>query len=214
MIFMNKKIDYSLYLVTNNKDKTEEEFLNIIEEAAKGGITVLQIREKNLPLTEYLEIGKKVQDIAKKYNIPFIVDDNVAIALDLKADGVHVGQSDLEASEVRKIIGPDMILGVSAHTVEQAQKAEEDGADYIGSGAVFTSPTKLDATSITFDDLRNIADSVNIPVLVIGGVNENNIKELKDTHIDGICVVSAIMESENPKLASENLKIEFEKIKK
>ncbi|WP_409198570.1 thiamine phosphate synthase [Methanobrevibacter acididurans] len=210
---MDKDIDYSLYLVTNNKNKTEDEFLNIIEKAAKGGITMLQVREKELPLTEFLEIGKKVQKIAKKYNIPFIIDNNVAIAMDLEADGVHVGQTDIDAAEVRKVIGPDMLLGVSAQTVEQAKKAENDGADYIGSGAVFPSPTKPNAPHISLQDLKNIADSVNIPVVVIGGVNESNVKDFKGTNIEGICVVSAIMESKDPEFTSENLKKEFDAIK-
>ncbi|MBX7077246.1 MAG: thiamine phosphate synthase [Methanobacteriaceae archaeon] len=209
---MDKKIDYTLYLVTNNNNKSEEEFLNIIEEAAKGGVTMIQIREKELPLTEFLEVAKKVQNIAKKYDIPFIVDDNIAIALDLEADGVHVGQTDLDAGEVRKVIGPDMLLGVSAQTIEQAQKAESDGADYIGSGAVFPSPTKPDSPHITCEDLKNIVNSVDIPVVTIGGVTEDNVKELEGTGISGISVISAIMESEDPQLSCENLIKEFEYI--
>lgn len=197
------KIDYSLYLVTNNSED-ENKFLNTIEEAIKGGTTIVQIREKNIETLDFYNLALKVKKITSKYNIPLIVNDRIDIALAIEADGVHVGQSDMPANVARKLIG-DKILGVSAATVEEARKAEEDGADYIGTGAVFQTSTKKDATSISKEELKNIINSINIPVVAIGGINLENAEELKNTGISGFSVVSAIMESDNPKIASEKL---------
>lgn len=206
------KIDYTLYLVTNNKNKTEEEFLKTIEESIKGGVSLVQLREKKLNETEFLKIASKLKKILKKYEIPLIINDNVKIAKKIDADGAHVGQNDLEAKKARKILGKNKIIGVSAHNIQEAKKAEEDGADYIGCGTIFKTPTKKDATTLTKQDLIDVVNAVNIPVVYIGGITEKNVKELANTGIKGVSVVSSIMESENPKISSENLKKEIEKI--
>ena len=205
-------MDYTLYLVTDNKNKTEEKFLNTIEESIKGGVSLVQLREKKLKHDEFLNIALKVKKLLKKYNVPLIINDNVEIAKEIDADGIHVGQDDLEAKKVRKILGNDKIIGVSAHNIKEAKKAERDGANYIGCGTIFKTYTKSDATLITKDELNNIVNTVSIPVVYIGGIKEDNIKELKNTGIKGVSVVSAIMESENPKLSSEKLRKEIERI--
>ena len=205
-------IDYTLYLVTNNKNKTEEEFLNTIEESLKGGVSLVQLREKNLNHDQFLKIGIKTKKLLQKYETPLIINDNVEIAKELNATGVHIGQDDTDAKTARKLLGKDKIIGVSAHTIQEAKKAEEDGADYIGCGTIFKTPTKSNATYITKQNLIDIVNSVNIPVIYIGGITENNIKELENTGIKGVSVVSSIMESKNPKISSENLKKEIKKI--
>ncbi|OWT33874.1 thiamine-phosphate diphosphorylase [Methanobrevibacter sp. 87.7] len=207
-----KDIDYSLYLVTNSKDKRNQEFLNIIEESIKGGVSIVQVREKELDLIPFYEKAKAVKEITDKYDIPLIINDRLSIAIALGADGAHVGQDDIDGALARDILGPDRILGISAQTVEQAKKAEEDGADYIGCGAVFTTNTKKDADSVSIEDFKKIKESVNIPVIAIGGIKTENVKELKGTGADGISVVSAIMNAEEPKKASEKLLEEFKKI--
>ena len=197
-------LDLSLYLVTDKSDNVEE-FLNTIEEAIKGGVSVVQIREKTAETLDFYNLALKVKEIITRYNVPLIINDRVDVALAIDADGVHVGQSDMPCDITRKLIGPDKILGVSAHNIKEAKKAEKDGADYLGSGAVFPTPTKDDANRITKKDLKEITDSVNIPVVAIGGINLDNANELKDTGIKGLSVVSAIMSSENPKKSSEEL---------
>ena len=198
------KIDLSLYLVTDNSDDVEK-FLNTIEEGIKGGVTVVQIREKTAETLDFYELALKVKEITTRYNVPLIINDRVDVALAIDADGVHVGQSDMPCDVTRKLIGKDKILGVSAATIEEAKKAERDGADYIGTGAVFPTATKDDAPSITKEDLKEIVESINIPVVAIGGINLDNASTLIDTGITGLSVVSAIMSSENPKKSSEEL---------
>ncbi len=198
------KIDLSLYLVTDNSDDVEK-FLNTIEEGIKGGVTVVQIREKTAETLDFYELALKVKEITTRYNVPLIINDRVDVALAIDADGVHVGQSDMPCDITRKLIGKDKILGVSAATIEEAKKAERDGADYIGTGAVFPTATKDDAPSITKEDLKEIVESINIPVVAIGGINFDNASTLIDTGIAGLSVVSAIMSSENPKKSSEEL---------
>ncbi|MBR2557275.1 MAG: thiamine phosphate synthase [Methanobrevibacter sp.] len=198
------KIDLSLYLVTDNSDDTDK-FLKTIEEAIKGGVTVVQIREKTADTLDFYNLAIKVKEITEKYDVPLIINDRVDVALAIDADGVHVGQSDMPCDVTRKIIGPNKILGVSAHNIEEAMKAESDGADYIGSGAVFPTSTKADANSVSKQELKNIVESINIPVVAIGGITENNAHELTGTGIAGLSVVSAIMSSENPKKSSQNL---------
>lgn len=209
------KLDLSLYLVTDKRNKTDEEFLEIIEEAIKGGTTVVQIREKEGETLDFYNLALKVKEITSKYNVPLIVNDRIDVALAIKSEGVHIGQTDMPADVARSLIGDEMILGVSASTVEEARKAEKDGADYIGTGAVFPTATKDDAPSITKDDLKEVTGSINIPTVAIGGITLENASELAGTGIAGISVVSAIMNSEDPKTASENLlKIYNEKIDK
>lgn len=199
-----KNIDLSLYLVTDKSDDVEK-FLNTIEEAIKGGVTVVQIREKTADTLDFYNLALKVKGITTKYNVPLIINDRVDIALAIDADGVHVGQSDMPCDVTRRLIGEDKILGVSAATVSEAKKAEKDGADYIGTGAVFPTATKDDAPSVTKEGLKEVVESIDIPVVAIGGINHDNASELKDTGIAGLSVVSAIMSAENPKKASEEL---------
>ena len=199
-----KNIDLSLYLVTDNSDDVEK-FLNTIEEAIKGGVSVVQIREKTADTLEFYNLALQVKEITTKYNVPLIINDRVDVALAIDADGVHVGQSDMPCDITRKLIGEDKILGVSAATIEEAKKAERDGADYIGTGAVFPTKTKDDAPSITKEDLKEITESINIPTVAIGGITLENASQLKDTGIAGLSVVSAIMSSDNPKKSSEEL---------
>ena len=199
-----KNIDLSLYLVTD-KSEDVEKFLNTIEEGIKGGVTVVQIREKTAETLDFYELALKVKEITTKYNIPLIINDRVDVALAIDADGVHVGQSDMPCEVTRKLVGDDKIVGVSAATIEEAQKAQKDGADYIGTGAVFPTATKDDAPSVTKEELKEIVDSIDIPVVAIGGINLDNAHELKDTGIAGLSVVSAIMSSDNPKKSSEEL---------
>ena len=198
------KIDLSLYLVTDNSDD-EEKFLNTIEEAIKGGVSIVQIREKTADTLDFYNLALKVKEITTNYNIPLIINDRVDVALAIDADGVHVGQSDMQCDVTRKLIGPDKILGVSAATIDEAKKAESDGADYIGTGAVFPTSTKDDAPSVTKQELKEMVESINIPVVAIGGINLENACELIDTGIAGLSVVSAIMSSDNPKKSSEEL---------
>ena len=201
-----KDIDYSLYLVTDHRNKTDEEFLNIIEEAIKGGTSIVQLREKTASTKEFYQLALKVKEITSKYDVPLLINDRIDIALAVDSDGVHIGQDDMPAGIARKIIGKDKILGVSASTVAEAKKAEADGADYIGSGAVFPTATKDDADSVSKLQLKEIVHSIDIPVVAIGGITLENADTLKDTGIAGFSVVSAIMSADNPKEASQKLK--------
>ena len=201
-------LDLSLYLVTNNSEY-EEKFLNIIEESLKGGVSVVQLREKKAETLDFYNLALKVKEITQKYNVPLIINDRVDIALAIDADGVHVGQSDMPAKTARSMIGEDKILGVSAANIKEAKKAQRDSADYIGVGAVYPTNTKDDATSVPKKELKEIVKSVDIPVVAIGGITQENAHKLNDCGIDGLSVVSAIMEAKNPKIASENLLKEF-----
>ena len=199
-----KNLDLSLYLVTDNSDD-EEKFLRTIEEAINGGVSLVQLREKTADTLDFYNLALKVKEITSKYDIPLIINDRVDIALAIDADGVHVGQSDMPCDVTRRLIGEDKILGVSASTIDEAKKAEKDGADYIGTGAIFPTATKDDAENVTKKDLTEIVESINIPVVAIGGINLENANELSDTGIAGLSVVSAIMNSDNPKKVSEKL---------
>ena len=199
-------IDYSVYLVTDRRNKTDEEFLNIIEEAIKGGTTIVQLREKTASTKEFYDLALKVKEITSKYGVPLLINDRIDIALAVDSEGVHIGQDDMPADIAREIIGEDKILGVSASTVEEAKKAEIDSADYIGSGAVFPTSTKDDADSVSKEELKEIVDSIDIPVVAIGGITVENAHTLKGSGIAGFSVVSAIMSAEDPKEASGKLK--------
>jgi len=199
-----KNLDLSLYLVTDKSDDVEK-FLKTIEEAIKGGVSVVQIREKTAETLDFYNLALKVKEITEKHDVPLIINDRVDVALAVDAEGVHVGQSDMPCDVTRALVGPDKIVGVSAATIEEARKAERDGADYIGTGAVFPTATKDDAPKITKKDLKEIVESISIPVVAIGGITLNNAHELNDTGIAGLSVVSAIMSSENPKKSSEEL---------
>ncbi len=199
-------IDYSVYLVADRRNKTDDEFLNIIEEAIKGGTTIVQLREKTASTKEFYDLALKVKEITSRYGVPLLINDRIDIALAVDSEGVHIGQDDMPADIAREIIGEDKILGVSASTVEEAKKAEIDSADYIGSGAVFPTATKDDADSVSKEELKKIIDSIDIPVVAIGGITVENAHTLKGSGIAGFSVVSAIMSAEDPKEASGKLK--------
>ena len=203
---IKEDIDYSVYLVTDSRDKTEEEFLAIIEEAIEGGTSIVQLREKTASTKDFYELALKVKEITSRYDVPLLINDRIDIALAIDSEGVHIGQDDMPADIARAIIGDEKILGVSASTVDEAVKAQKDGADYIGSGAVFPTSTKDDADSVSKDELKEIVNSIDIPVVAIGGITLENAQELKDTGISGFSVVSAIMSAKDPKEASQKLK--------
>ena len=171
-----------------------------------GGATCIQLREKQLDDKTFLQEAIEIQKLCKQYQVPFIVNDNVEIAKDMHADGIHVGQSDMEALDVRKALGNDVILGVSAQTVEQAKKAEAHGADYLGVGAVFPTGSKDDAEDVSYETLKAICEAVSIPVIAIGGITQDNVKELAGSGIVGIAVISAIFAQQHITQATKDLK--------
>lgn len=184
-----------LYAVTDRSWTGEQTLFEQVEEALRAGVTMVQLREKNMAEQEFLEEALEMKKLTAAYGVPLIINDNLKVAVACGADGVHVGQSDLEAEEARKLLGPGKILGVTAKTVEQARRAEANGADYLGTGAVFGSSTKKDALPMTFERFREITASVSIPVVAIGGINSGNILELKGCGAAGAAVVSGIFAS-------------------
>ena len=195
-----------LYAVTDRHWLKEGEGLEVpVEKALQGGVTFLQLREKELEEESFEKEAYVLQKLCRKYHVPFIINDNVALAVKTGADGVHVGQEDMEASEVRKMIGPDRILGVSAQTVEDALRAEAAGADYLGVGAVFPTGSKDDAVEVPEQVLKDICSAVHIPVVAIGGINGRNMEELENTGICGISVISAIFGREDVEKAAKEL---------
>ena len=198
--------DLQLYAITDRHWLNGRTLAEQVRECLEGGATILQIREKNLPENEFLEEAKEIQALCKEFKIPFIVNDNINIAAEIKADGVHVGQEDMDAKKVRDMLGENAILGVSASTVEEALKAERDGADYLGVGAVFPTSTKGDADSVTFETLKEICEAVSIPVVAIGGISADNLLKLKGSGIDGVSVISAIFASDDITAATKKLK--------
>lgn len=201
-----RKIDYSLYLVTDRKQPAPGTFEKVVEEALKGGVTLVQLREKEGDTGLLYERAVKLKQITKAYHVPLIIDDRIDIMMAADADGVHLGQSDMPAALARKLIGAEKIMGVSAGTLEEAVKAEKDGADYLGVGAMFPTATKKDADITTPETLRKIMDTVHIPVVTIGGMNERTIPLFKGYGLSGFAVVSAIMASREPEKAAKNLK--------
>lgn len=195
-----------LYAVTDQSWlKENETLLDVVKEVLKNGATFLQIREKDLAEGDFEEEAKKLKDICREYKVPYVVNDNVDIAMHIDADGVHVGQSDIKGRDIRSMIGPDKILGISAGSVEEAIAAEKAGADYIGVGAVFGTSTKKNARNMSIEGLKEIVDSVHIPVVAIGGINADNMMELAGSKIDGIAVVSAIFAAKDPGAATKKL---------
>ncbi|MEG0806268.1 MAG: thiamine phosphate synthase [Lachnospiraceae bacterium] len=184
-----------LYAITDRTWLGEQTLEQQVEEALKGGITCLQLREKHLTEEEFLREAVQIKELCKRYKVPLFINDNVQVAIQGGADGVHVGQHDMEAGNVRKRIGENMILGVSVHTVEEAVEAEKKGADYLGVGAVFPTVTKADAHTLSHEMVKNICQAVSIPVVAIGGIDADNISKLGGTGVDGVALISAIFKS-------------------
>ena len=183
-----------------------------VEKALKGGSTFIQLREKNLDQKTFLEEAKQIKELCEKYHVPFVINDNVEIAAAIGANGVHVGQSDMEAGDVRKRLGEDKIIGVSAQTVEQALLAEKNGADYLGVGAVFHTGSKADAKEVSHETLREICKAVHIPVIAIGGIGKDNVMQLAQTGICGIAVISAIFAQSDIEAATKELRKKTEEM--
>lgn len=186
-----------LYAVTDQAWTGKQTLYQQVEAALKGGVTCVQLREKTLDEAEFLQEAKEICSLCRRYNVPFIVNDHVDIAIACGADGIHVGQEDMAASEVRRRVGDGMILGVSVHTVEEAQEAVRNGADYLGLGAVFPTSTKPDVDQMTNETLRAICNAVDVPVVAIGGINKENISRLSGSGVDGVALVSAIFSAED-----------------
>ena len=208
-----KNFDTTLYFITDSTGFSEEEFLSRVERALKGGVTLLQLREKEKTTREYIALAEKVHKLTKKYNIPLIIDDRIDVAMAVDAEGVHLGQSDMPVDIARKILGEDKIIGATAKTVPQALEAYANGADNLGVGAIYPTTTKVKTVLTSVDTLKEIVKAVPIPVNAIGGLNKDNIDILENTGIAGVCVVSAIMKADNPQKAAEEIKEKFAAIK-
>lgn len=204
----------TLYAVTDRGHLAGKTLYQAVEEAILGGVTLVQLREKELPYADFLAEAKQLKLVTDAYGIPLIINDNINICLECDAAGVHVGQEDLEAGQARKRLGEKKILGVTAKTVEQAQKAQEQGADYLGSGAVFGSVTKKDARKLSLDTLDEICQSVSIPVVAIGGINEETLPLLKGRRMAGVAVSSGLFAQPDPRGAAERLKAGMLQIRK
>ena len=207
------KFNSSLYFITDSTPYSEEEFLHRVEEALAGGATLLQLREKERTTREYLQLAARVHEIALKYQVPLIIDDRVDVALAVGAEGVHVGQSDLPVVDARRLMGSDKIVGATTKTVPQALEAYEQGADYLGVGAIYPTTTKVKTILTSTDTLREICEAVPIAVNAIGGLNKDNIDVLEGIPIAGICVVSAIMKAADPRQAAQELKARAKELK-
>lgn len=206
------KKDLLLYAVTDRSWLNGDTLYHQVEQAIQGGATFVQLREKELDEGDFLEEAREIQKLCQKYQIPFVINDNVQIAVQIGADGVHVGQSDMKAGDVRKKLGPDKIIGVSAQTVEQALLAQKMGADYLGVGAVFHTGSKVDADDVSHDTLREICEAVEIPVIAIGGIGAGNVMQLSGSGICGIAVISALFAQPDIKAAAKELKALTEKM--
>lgn len=200
------KKDLLLYAVTDRSWLGGRTLKEVVKESLDGGVTFVQLREKHLDQEHFLQEAKELKQLCHEYHVPFVINDNVDIALEMDADGVHVGQSDMEAGDVRAKLGPDKIIGVSAQTVEQAVLAQKRGADYLGVGAVFHTSSKDDADDVSYETLKAICEAVTIPVIAIGGITQQNVQELSGSGICGVAVISAIYAQKNIKKASEDLK--------
>lgn len=200
------KIDYSLYLITDRDLMRTPTLEMAVEQAIIGGSTLIQLREKKASSSDFYKTACQVKKITDHFAVPLLINDRVDLALAVDAAGVHVGQSDLPAQVVRRIIGDDKILGVSVSTLQEAVKAQEDGADYLGVGAMFATGTKTDAVHVTLEELKQIRAAVSLPLVVIGGINKKTIPQFMDIDIDGIAVVSAIISEKDITLAARQLK--------
>lgn len=202
---MKPRVDYTLYLCTDRELMTTDTITEAVELAIKGGVTVVQLREKDCSGRKFLEIAHEVKEITDAYEVPLIINDRLDIAMAVDADGVHLGQKDLPAAVARELLGPDKIIGVSAWNAELALRAQKEGADYIGAGDVFGTSTKADTHHVSLQELVKIRKTVKIPVVAIGGINMENIEKLKGTGIDGVAVISAILAARNITAAAEEL---------
>lgn len=200
------KEQLNLYLVTDRHWLANRNLEDDVEKAILGGVTMVQLREKNIDNDSFIELAKKVKQVCNKYKVPFIINDNLEVALAVDSDGIHIGQDDLPASLVRQKIGPDKILGVSAHNLDEAIAAKKAGATYLGAGAMFSTTTKDNTTNLSIEQLQTITKNVDIPVVAIGGINYDNCLSLKNCNLAGIAVVSAIMAATNISEATSNLK--------
>lgn len=201
-----KHLDTSLYFITDSTGLSEEEFLRRTEAALQGGVTLLQLREKNRTTREYMSLAEQVHGLTRRYGVPLLIDDRLDVAMAVDAEGVHLGQSDLPIHVARRIFGADKIVGATAKTVPQAREAYEQGADYLGVGAIYPTTTKVKTVLTSTDTLRDICAAVPIPVNAIGGLNKSNIDVLCGIPIAGICVVSAIMKADDPRQAAIDLR--------
>ncbi|MGN0546890.1 MAG: thiamine phosphate synthase [Acutalibacteraceae bacterium] len=201
-----------LYAVTDRSWTQNQTLYEQIEAALKGGVTIVQLREKNLPEEEFIAEAIRVKELCSRYNVPLIINDNADVALKSGADGVHVGIEDTPVAELRRKVGKDFIIGATAKTVEQAQTAEKAGADYLGVGAVFPSPTKKNAIRITAEKLKEICSSVSVPAVAIGGISLDNVSEIKGCGMSGIAVVSAIFASDDVRKAASELKAKAKEV--
>ena len=207
-----KNLDTTMYFITDSTNYSEDEFLYRVEEACKGGVTLVQLREKERTTREYITFAEKVHEITLRYDIPLIIDDRVDVALVVEAEGVHVGQSDMPVAAARKLMGDNKIVGATTKTVPQAIEAYEQGADYLGVGAIYPTTTKVKTVLTSVETLKEIVQAVPIKVNAIGGLNKDNIHVLKGSGIDGICAVSAIMKAESPCDAAKELREAFDEL--
>jgi len=207
---MKPKIDYTLYLVTDRELMTADSIEKCVEQAILGGVTVVQLREKTASSREFYQLALRVREVTARLGVPLIINDRADIALAVDADGVHIGQDDLPYEAARRIVGPNKIVGVSTHNVDEAKAAADMGADYIGVGAIFATGTKNDVAPTSIDELRRICEAVKIPMVAIGGINKNNVSLLSGTGIDGIAVVSAIVAQADTAGAARELKSLFQ----
>ncbi len=201
-----------LYAVTDRAWTGEKSLYQQVEEALKGGVTCVQLREKELSYEDFLEEAIHISKLCRKYKVPFFINDNVDIAIKCGADGIHVGQEDMKAKDVRNLVGEHMMIGVSVHSVEEALQAQENGADCLGVGAMFSTSTKLDADVLPWETLHDICHAVDIPVVAIGGINKENIMQLSDSGVDGVALVSAIFAAKDIETECQKLRALSEKM--
>lgn len=208
------RFDTTLYFITDSTGFEKGEFLSRVRSALEGGVTIIQLREKNRTTREYVELAEAVHALTKEFGVPLIIDDRIDVMLATGAEGVHVGAEDMPVAVARKLIGNDKILGATAKTVEAATKAYNDGADYLGVGAIYPTTTKVKTVLTSTETLDAITKAVPIPVNAIGGLNKTNLGVLKGINIAGVCAVSAIMKAESPKTAAEELRQAFDDIRR
>lgn len=201
-----KPFDTSIYFITDSTAYGEDEFLRRVDAALQGGVSIVQIREKNKSTRAYIALAEKVHALTRRYRVPLIVDDRVDVALAVDAEGVHLGAEDMTVAAARRILGDEKIIGATAKTVPRARDAAAQGADYLGVGAIYPTTTKVKTVLTSVETLREICMAVDIPVNAIGGLNKQNIDVLAGIPIAGICAVSAIMKAEDPKTAAEELR--------